>query len=69
MDHTEAKRIKVGDRVTIWAGSDFECHGTAIEVGYNAVKFAWDDEQVGVIHHRDMKNVERIPAALASEGK
>jgi hypothetical protein len=66
MKHTEAKRIKVGDRVTIWAGTPDQCHGTAIEVGYNAVKFAWDDEQVGVIHHRDMANVERIPASDAA---
>ncbi len=62
MNHREAKRIKIGDRVVIWPASENECAGTAIEVGYNAVKFEWDDGQVGAIHHRDMANVERTTA-------
>jgi len=59
MNLTEAKKVKVGDRVLIWAESPDACTGTAIEVGYNAVKFEWDDGQIGVIHLKDMANVTR----------
>ncbi len=62
MTYQEAKRIKIGDRVRIWSGTEHEADGTAIEVGYNAVKFGWDDDQVGIIHHRDMANVDAIKA-------
>ncbi len=59
MDKREAKKVKVGDRVQIWAESPDACTGTAIEVGYNAVKFKWDDGQIGIIHHGDFKDVTR----------
>jgi hypothetical protein len=59
MDSKEAKKIKIGDRVQIWAERPDACTGTAIEVGYNAVKFEWDDGQIGIIHHNDMKDVAR----------
>lgn len=75
MDRREAKRIKIGDRVQIWAESPDACTGTAIEVGYNAVKFEWDDGQIGVIHLNDMKEVSRwgggtfsIVPAMKAEG-
>lgn len=57
MDLKQARKIKVGDRVQIWAESPDACTGAAIEVGYCQVKFQWDDGQVGIIHRRDMKNV------------
>lgn len=57
MDRKGADKIKVGDRVQIWAESPDACSGTAIEVGYNAVKFKWDDGQVGIIHKNGMKDV------------
>jgi hypothetical protein len=53
----EAARLKIGDRVQIWAESPDACTGIVIETGYNAVKFRWDDHQVGVIHLNDMKEV------------
>jgi len=57
MNRKEAKRLKIGDRVQIWAESPDACSGVIIEVGYNAVKTKWDDGQVGVIHLNDHKNV------------
>lgn len=57
MNLREAKRLKIGDRVQIWAESPDACTGSVIELGYNAAKFKWDDGQVGIIHLRDMENV------------
>lgn len=63
MNKREAKKIKVSDRVVIWADSPDACTGTAIEVGYNAVKFQWDDSQVGIVHHGDFANISRYDGA------
>jgi hypothetical protein len=60
MDSKEAKKLKVGDRIQIWAGRpDMHCTGTVIETGYRAVKTRWDDGQIGVIHIHDHDDVER----------
>lgn len=59
MDTKEAKKLKVGDRLQLWAESPDACTGTVIETGYCAVKTKWDDGQVGIIHHSDHKNVSR----------
>jgi hypothetical protein len=55
----EAKKVKIGDRVVIWAESPDACTGSAIEVGFNAVKFEWDDGQIGIVHHNDFQNIAR----------
>lgn len=55
----EARKLKIDDRVEIWAGSPDAAAGTVIETGYNAVKIKYDDGVIGVIHLRDMKNVTR----------
>ena len=54
MDYREARKLKVGDRLIIWAE-----RGTVIETGCDAVKIKWDDEQIGVIHLRDMEDISR----------
>jgi len=59
MDKKEAARLKIGDRVQIWAESPDACTGTVIETGYNAVKFKWDDQQIGIVHLNDMKEITR----------
>ena len=59
MDEKQAKRLKIGDRVQIWAESPDACTGTVSETGYNAVKIEWDDDQIGIIHLKDMDNVTR----------
>ena len=57
MTTKEAKKLKVAERVKFSDG----VLGTIMETGYNAVKIAWDDGQVGVIHLDDMQEVERAP--------
>lgn len=59
MTPKEAKSLKVGDRVQIWAESPDACTGTVIETGYNAVKFEWDDAQISALHLNDMADVAR----------
>jgi hypothetical protein len=58
MNAREAKRLRVGDRVT-WGGNA-EDRGVVIEIGYCAVKIDWEDGQVGLIHHNDMRDVDRL---------
>jgi hypothetical protein len=43
--------------------------GKVIETGYSAVKIAWDDGQVGIIHHDDMQDVSRDLGAEMNHGK
>src|SRR5262245_45339997 len=59
MQTKHAKKLKVGDRIQIWAGTPHHCTGTVIETGYSAVKTKWDDGEVGIIHMDDHANVER----------
>ncbi len=57
MNHADAKKLKIGERVEIFPSTKDACSGTVIEVGYNAVKIAWDDQTFGIIHFRDMRDV------------
>jgi hypothetical protein len=59
MDSKEAKRLKISERVQIWAASPDACTGTVIETGYNAIKIRWDDGHVVAVHLEEMKNVRR----------
>jgi hypothetical protein len=59
MDKKEVARLKIGDRVQIWAESPDACTGTVIEKNWCAAKIDWDDGQIGVIHLDDMQNVTR----------
>jgi len=58
MTESEAKKLRVGDRVT-WDHNAKDC-GTVFEVGYNAVKVQWDDPSQGegsVLWHSEMANI------------
>ena len=54
MTTRESKRLKIGDRVVlgVWAG-------TVIDTGYAAVTIKWDDNQTGMVDHRDMQDIRR----------
>ena len=55
MDQKASKRLTVGNKVRFSDG----VAGEVIETGYSAVKIAWADGQVGIIHHDDMQDVSR----------
>jgi hypothetical protein len=59
MNAKDAKKLKVGDRIQIFAESPDACTGTVIEIGYNALKTEWDDGQIGVIDIHDHEEVSR----------
>lgn len=59
MNRKEADRLKINDRVQIWAESPDACTGTVTEKNWMAVKVEWDDKQTGTIHLNDMANVTR----------
>lgn len=64
MTKTQAKQLKLDDRVVIWPNDPaMRAAGKVVEVGYNARKIAWDDGQVGVIHLDDFANVVRESVA------
>jgi hypothetical protein len=56
MDAKVARRLTVGNKVRFLQDGVL---GEVIETGYNAVKIAWADGQVGIIHHDDMQDVSR----------
>lgn len=59
MDAKTAKTLKVGDRV-IWDNNPGD-RGKVVEVGYCAVKVAWENGLVGTTDFRDMRRIEREP--------
>jgi len=61
MKLSDARKLKIGDRVILTSTYEPPVRGEVIEAGYNACKFNWDDGQQGgsVIHHRDMRDIER----------
>jgi hypothetical protein len=67
MNTREAKKLKVGDRIILWAGKPSACTGTVIQTGYNAVKTKWDDGQIGIIHIDDHDDVERYTGNLNTQ--
>lgn len=64
MDTKEAAKLKVGDRLLIWADTEHACSGVVIETGYNAVKTRWDDGQIGVLHMDDHVSVSRYSGTI-----
>lgn len=58
MNYKVAAKLKIGDRVR-YTGSD-SCPGTIIETNWHAVKIEYDDGVVGILHHRDMDEIERL---------
>jgi hypothetical protein len=61
MTVTESKGLKKGNRV-YWRG-DATDSGTITETSWNAVTIAWDNGQVAIVHHGDMREVERSPVS------
>lgn len=53
-----SKKLKVGDTVIFSDG----VKGKVIETNWMAVKIVWDDGQIGIIHHDDMREVEKVKA-------
>lgn len=60
MNDTQAKRLKVGDAVRWTCPDDPEETGKIVEVGYNAVKIAWDDGCYGIMRFAECEYVERV---------
>ena len=56
MTSKESKKLKVGDAVVFADG----VKGRVVSAGNAGVRMAWDDGQNGVIHHDDMKDVQRL---------
>jgi hypothetical protein len=55
-----AEKLKIGDRIEIWSGTDEAASGTVIETGYCAIKVKWDDELISIIHFNNMRDVVRL---------
>ena len=62
MTVTESKGLKKGSRV-YWRG-DATDSGTITETSWDAVTIAWDNGQVAIVHHGDMREIERSPAKV-----
>lgn len=58
MDHKQAAKLKIGDRVR-YTGED-SCPGTIIEANWCAVKIKYDDDVICILHHGDMDEIERL---------
>jgi hypothetical protein len=57
MTVTESKGLKKGSRV-YWRG-DATDSGRITETSWDAVTIAWDNGQVAIVHHGDMREIER----------
>jgi hypothetical protein len=60
MTPEESRGLKKGSRV-YWRG-DAADPGSIIETSWNAVTIAWDNGQKAVVHHGDMREVQRTHA-------
>lgn len=57
MDKKAARKLRIGQRVEIWAESPDACSGTVTEKNWMAIRVEWDDGQVGIIHLDDCRDV------------
>ena len=64
MTVTESKDLKNGNRV-YWQGNAAD-YGTITETSWDAVTIAWNNGQVAIVHHGDMREIERSPARSAT---
>jgi len=60
----ESKNLKKGARV-YWRG-DAADSGVITKTSWDAVTIAWDNGQVAIVHHGDMREIERSPARSAT---
>jgi hypothetical protein len=59
MTKEEAKQLRVGDRVLIYAGQPQACSGTVTNINQWGVFCQWDDGDNGGLDLGDMENVSR----------
>ncbi len=64
MTVTESKGLKKGSRV-YWR-ADATDSGRITETSWDAVTIAWDNGQVAIAHHGDMREIQRSPARPAT---
>ena len=64
MTVTESKGLKKGSRV-YWRG-DATDGGTITATSWDAVTIAWDNGQVAIVHHGDMREIERSPGTITT---
>ena len=57
MDATESKKLRTGARV-YWRGNTADS-GVITETSWDAVTIAWDNGHVAVVHHGDMREIQR----------
>ena len=57
MTVTESKDLKKGSRV-YWRGDPTDS-GKVTGTSWDAVTITWDDGQVAIVHHGDMREIER----------
>ena len=59
MTINESKGLKKGARV-YWRGDSTDS-GIITETSWDAVTIAWNNGQVGSVHHGDMREIQRAP--------
>jgi len=59
MTGAESKALKRGTRV-YWRGDPADS-GIVTETSWDAVTIAWDNGQVAIVHHGDMREIQRQP--------
>ena len=64
MTVTESKGLRKGNRV-YWRG-DAADGGHITELSWDAVTIDRDNGQVAIVHHGDMREIERSPARSAT---
>ena len=57
MTGAESKALKTGARV-YWRGDPADS-GIVTETSWDAVTIAWDNGKVAVVHHGDMREIQR----------
>jgi hypothetical protein len=60
----ESKCLKKGSRV-YWRG-DAADSGLITETSWDAVTIAWDNGQVAIVHHGDMREIQLAPVKPAT---
>jgi hypothetical protein len=57
MTPTESRNLKIGSLVC-WGGNAGD-GGKVTETNWSGVTIAWDNHHVAVVHHGDMRDVQR----------
>ena len=64
MTPTQSRDLKKGVRV-YWQGGA-AVFGTISDMSWDAVTIAWNNGQVATVHHGDMREIQQVPAKLAT---